>query len=646
MSIELQSGTNSELRLFNYSGQRRRAVAETIVGMTRTSSMLLRSTSALLSFRIEARSHYSQLGQTESELNEQAAALESSISTTLYYLEFSRELEQYGADPESIFVVFGACLRVNTKIHEQMRKKRLPKNTSGKIVSAVSSVAESIFAQEFNKLTIPSWFKGGKRDWDAFLYIRLTFRNYFRDKGIGIEEDLKLGYTAAGCYPDWYTDSLGLPLDREVVEREMAEDRTDLEKLVSQLKIIHNKKVYLDQLIYEKGKKVESWIDEADLSLQQKVGDLPTLLVRLAARDALFKRRGLTREEAEVIKRQEGIKRPVEDILNPVAYEIRYFSRNTSISLSSEFVALWFTERLRAAGLISSVNDPLSSETAHLITQTLVSTEEGKCFWRGMRDIDKKKYDLFIYTLRPLLLSLSSETASFILEFAQEARGASIEHFIWALADAIEQHKEDIFAKAQNGQVNGLAPCFDDLSKFTARWLTKNWQWAYNLLLSQLKPSVPIEIEQNLAIGVPEVSENVGDYQVIEDIEKEVVEMQKGPLEGWRIYYLQNLRNPDRKYWTEIKGETVAQREKALEEYIRENGVSCTVKPATIIRVLESIVTTPGSIEHVRMRLEAGDEVYKKRKRRNMRILYRVDQVEKVLLFNLYKKEDMSYRKL
>lgn len=213
----------------------------------------------------------------------------------------------------------------------------------------------------------------------------------------------------------------------------------------------------------------------------------------------------------------------------------------------------------------------------------------------------------------------------------KEYNGTTTEHFIWDMAELISSHIKREKVQLTRSQLGAL----HYLSKFTATFLRNH----HNFLLRELHKSLQDNFFEQEELK-PKDSLITANLQ--EEIESTTEEIAQGNLAGWHIFYTDN-KSSDEKHLTEIGGKTLEERELALQELFSKENVSFSIKPGSIVRVFEWLVTVPEEVEQVRIRKNIGDEVFRKIKRGSLRIFYQMSWEKKDLIFFVHQKQAWGY---
>lgn len=170
------------------------------------------------------------------------------------------------------------------------------------------------------------------------------------------------------------------------------------------------------------------------------------------------------------------------------------------------------------------------------------------------------------------------------------------------------------------------------LSTNTASFLRNHSQWAYE----QLNASLTGKDEETKPKQVTTISDVQGDIETTRE------EVAQGNLLAWHIFYTDN-KSLDDKHLVEIGGSTLKEREETLEALRIKEQIPLSIKPGSVIRALDWLVTVPQDVEQVRIRKDIGGEEFKKLKRGDLRILYQMRPPEKAIIFFLHQKQAWTY---
>ncbi|CAN5185387.1 hypothetical protein BH09PAT1_BH09PAT1_1210 [soil metagenome] len=196
-----------------------------------------------------------------------------------------------------------------------------------------------------------------------------------------------------------------------------------------------------------------------------------------------------------------------------------------------------------------------------------------------------------------------------------------------------------------------LAITLDHTKKFRKKWLRDNWEWVY----SQTKEGIQHQRErlatrQHVTIFQKSNNEQIVHAEALpakaeqftEETNQEIAALAAGNLSGWKIYYAHDRRT-DADHLELLPGESMEEREEALSNFIGTNNISCNIKPGSIVNALDWLVEVPDGVEQLRHKKTVGKEEFKKIKRGDVRLLYKVDRDEQKIVFFIHQKKAYSY---
>ncbi|MFH0936881.1 MAG: hypothetical protein V1808_01150, partial [Candidatus Daviesbacteria bacterium] len=316
------------------------------------------------------------------------------------------------------------------------------------------------------------------------------------------------------------------------------------------------------------------------------------------------------------------------------------------ISFSKEAIALWIDKNLRTGGIIKEAKDTVDLKSIKLIG-LLFEFDSAKQQEEllDLKEFDKKAFKALNYDLLPLTIYLSLTECSFFQELLEEYKDEPLERFIYDLAEVLS-------SKIKNKDVPQLKQVgitLNHIKEHTCSWLRNYWQWAYQQIQQQfipIKEIIPVEKQENQIFTskppISEVQTQLSDAHEIQEINTEIEAIQQGNLKGWHLIYTPNRRLDDNSN-IEIPGNTLEEREISFRQFIVRNSISCSIKPESIIRAFDWVVTVPQQTEQIRIRKEIDGETFKKIKRGAVRIFYSLDTDNKIITFFTHQKKSYYY---
>lgn len=603
-----------------------------------------------------------RLTERRNDLIEQIRDIDSSRVVGVFYLKLQQELSEMGVSPEDIFNLFKECLKISTEFHGFDNYNLSTKSDSKERVSAI----RNFYKNAIMRVDKPAWYKGSNEGWQNLVYERSLFAIYLNPPEAISGGMLQLHYrypfnccTDKENYPDWMNglESSSTP-DLSVVKSELTEDEDELKRIIEDRKKTSHHMGFIKDNYLKRAHGFSSWLRSQFnplLSESVGVGKLIYLLDLLPVVHDLD-----NPEYQDIIDNKMGklshFKR--EYYKDPILGTIRHYFSGTINSLSEESVALWLEDALVESGLVGNVKNLIDDNLIDCF-ELMVNQSEGpkSLRWLAVKDQSPKAYRNLCYGLRILLNNCPKQDLVELVEILRHFKGESVEHIIWEIAQMIEKDIERITSIGnENPQLNQV---MNQIQKFAVQWTSNHHQWLleqYNKKLNGKVTSLePVNIQQSqdrlkIISLEPEVKPSLEQEieKKVDEIKQEERELQKIELDKWRVFYNPDAKNSNQRpeSWEEILGNDDVSRERNLAAYIGRSKIPCSIKVGSIIGVLEDIVNTPEEVEYTQIGQRINGEKVNKRKRANMRVFYWLDREQRRLVFSLYLKEDMSYRKL
>ena len=191
--------------------------------------------------------------------------------------------------------------------------------------------------------------------------------------------------------------------------------------------------------------------------------------------------------------------------------------------------------------------------------------------------------------------------------------------------------------KQQDSLPQNLVNALKDYREFLRKFLRNNWQTLFQQFHSLLFPSKDI-VEEERPTSIEEYS-----YKRIADqVDEEISAVDNGNLLDWTLLYSPEERVEEETAIT-VAGDTLDQKSRFLQDLIVHLGASNSVKPDSLIHALDWKTRSPKEVEQLVPIIIVRGEKWKKLKRQDMRIIYRMFPDEKKLMFFLYKKKGWGY---
>lgn len=600
----------------------------------------------------ETRNHDKNLHEGRNELAQQVKDLQGSITCSLAYLTMLDELSERGLTPAEIFDFYKLCLIINTrataKISRKINSDDLQLVLRRALVSAERGpgVLGSVLKEKLGNP--PDWFGDDRKKWERFVsehafftpYLNQHLANKYATTGFLPFKEIKnkYGLTSEGTYPDWLVESNGQPPSREEVEAELNEDLEAEAKLYEEINHSVRRSDYLRQMASQKFSRAAARIE------QRKRETFPTIRTFTDAILFLEATRGLTEYSSDPSKMREmgfsdlkGFAVPPDKLFEKT---IRAFVQSENTLMSKELVALWLERSLRERGIIEDSQDKIEESFVAFFDLAFKETRGGEkdLGLVGLRERDKKAFSSLQYSIKPLLEVLSEGERFYLQELITESLETAVEPIIWEIAELVAGHFKSETSVGSARQLRGVV---EGMRRFVSGWLRGNWRWAFRKLQESFSPEQKLE-----PAIVPSVTEIVSGGQTVTDevqeIEKAIQEVKLGNLAGWQLLYTHSM-NTQEEFLVEIGGVSLREREESFEVFITKSGISCSIKPASVVRALEWVITVPQEVEQVRVRKEIGGEVFRKLKRGAVRIFYQVFPEERKIIFFVHQKKAWNY---
>lgn len=578
----------------------------------------------------ETQKRVVRLNQTQADLDEQAVQLVSSRTCSAAYLRLFDELSLQSVPPCEILEFYKKCLTVNTRNCTSLFQK-------GRFVLQESIVNPLSGNREYQAMLDgvagdpPSWFEGGKVKWREFVryhahfpaYLNLDLVQRYAGKNYlpTLQTADRLGFTLKDAFPDWLEElEEGIP-ERSLVERELAEDTQESRKVYHQLERIQQQDVYLRQTVNQKAEKVEARFQERRVELVPSIKNFSELVLYLGSMCDIHAH--LTPEEAR------------EKLM-------RRFLESHERLIDRESLALWIEKKLGEGGVIKKdARDLIDTNFRDLFSLLLQemgahSSDSPKSF-REVKQTDKKAFNALNYDIKPFLALLRKDELVYLEEFIQVSQASPVEPAVWEMAELISLRYRN---SGSYDAGNKTRLPLEEFRKFTTSWLRKNWQWAYREL-QQVLSGGRVQEATPLPSDTPRVPPQE-ESSPVGEITTMIEETQQGNLRGWHLYYSTD-RTVKEDSLRELGGGSVEEREQGLEQFIAGGKIPCSIKPASVIRAFEWLVTVPQEVERVRIRKDIEGTVFKKLKRGAVRIFYTICPEEKKIVFFIHQKKGYRY---
>ncbi len=593
------------------------------------------------------------------ELDEQSDSLLDSTACGAAYIKMFDELSGEGVSDEQIMDFYLSCLRINTQTYDfVIRQRRTTRETPSEQVLKNRPVKKKLDELvEKETKSIPSWFQGDMDAWKLFVIDHALFPDYLNDffqiypSMYTLEKNSSFGATTKANLPDWleeYFDN-GLVPDRSLVVQELTEDLEERKNIKKQLDQLEKQEEYVRTLILQKFVKTIAWVQARKIEATPVAQNFSDFVLQIAQLHT-YPEFSIDQNNSSLVDTAKQIIGSM--VLPEISHErrIKTFAESKQGITSKEITALWLEKNLQEGKVIQNAQDTIDDALTNRLTQLLDEVREdgSRPEFQALRKTDKKAFNALNFDAKPLLGMLSAEEISYLQELTEISQDKPVETIIWEIAEAVSSKMKENRDPAALPRQTGII--IDHLQKFLGTWLRANWKWAFRQLTDSLHEKPQETSLNNPPAQVVDIFDSADIEETlpteIQEITEAIQQAKEGNLAGYRLYYtIDTSINP--RSLIEIEGVTLEEREKAITQFIRRRGITCTITEATIIRGLDSMLGDPEEVEWTRMRMDVNGEEYKKLKHTKlMRTLYKRDDDSKTIIFFVYKKKDRSYRDL
>lgn len=616
--------------LFSYPQARRDSLARTAEHINETTNCFIRSREACCRFASSVRERAGRLGGLEKDLNDQLKNVCSSLTCTRVYLKMTDELKGMGATPEEIYRFFCFCCITSAKVFEGLRRSNVGIDNVPLHRRVADRVAMEILDQEADRFGQPSWYRGKKEAWLTFCQCRIAFVSY-------LNGNAKDGLTVCEIYerPDWFDPEDKTPPDLSVIAEELVEDEKNEAMLKQQIKAVCKQMDDMWEMLVKKDRKAYQHESRWIKAMPEIVKDLPTFLLYLEAVTSIQKAIRKEAEGKDTIRRyQESSWAGPKDIHTDL---IRVYAADDRVFGSPEIAALWLEAKFEEAGVVENAQGLIGGNFLDL-WEKILNKSVDRQWWENLRSKNKRMFAVLYYEIRPSFSQATETEREYLLEFARENTGKSIEPLFGAISDVYRSYTQKSFQSLEPLERKRFDTTSRGAVDFSRRWLRNNWRWAVVKLRGKLDEK---------KISLIERMPSSGDFSLIADMktyadetEKEAEELSRELLAGWQVIYILNPRQPD-----SLKQQVVLAglEEEKLARFMTSQGVPHANHADSIIRVLEGLTVALPETDNNRSLYHAWGHKYFKIKRDSMRILCQVDRVEKVLKFYVRHRGDRNY---
>lgn len=601
-----------------------------------------RTGSSLIKLSSEAKKRHDRITNSEQELLKDATNLVSSQQFANVYLKMRKAFQQM--DFNNFIAAFEKSLQLMlhvSNISGWTDAGKDPKNSLLARVptSRISSQVSILVRQHLED--VPDGFTQGLSEWKNFVGHSDNFIGRIPSKAKLVTQKRSISavtlFIIPTGIPDWFSHGMKDEPDKASIQDEMEDDKKAQENIEKQLEVSHQQKLLNMNATLKKVNETVHWANSKSRELFDNL-DLTKLILFL---HFIEYSQNQIRESVNSVRKSftDQQKYLPENIDKQVENTIKEYLESEDVLRDSENYALFLEKQFMDAGINPS-STLIDDKFINFVNMVTVSDKD-----QIKKSLPKKSADAIIYGIRPLMDILSSEDID-MTDFARDYTGQRVEYLIWELSDLIASKIKS--HSGLNTDSHSTKSALIKVKEFSAAFLRKNWKWAYDNLKTTLVEidagkSITIATDQN-TITPPNNNGNQSQGETISEggIDEAIPQLKEWHLTGWKLLYSSN-KSIDVKYLTEIGGNTLDEKEKALENFITKNQISSSIKYSSIINAFNWLVTVPKSIEEVRMTKNVNGEVFKKIKRGSVRIFYVVDEAKKQIIFFLHQKQAWSY---
>lgn len=633
--IEENTAIPSALHLFRYKGPELERLRVRAAGTLQLEQSIVNTNNSLHNLNEEGRNRSTRLSQTAREFEQQLGADTSTATYGAAYLKMRDELPNI--PPEDFMDFFNLCLTINTDLTERctaLAERGGLQTPVLKLIASLNANQLPLYHKEILDQMVhnpPGWFEGNATSWKNFVASYSNLHVYLNSdiaQSIAVHGPnqriskvreysfggkAKFATTFRGNFPDWFLEKNDVVPEKEVVEKELLEDREQITLINDGLRGIQAQCVYLTDNVAEKTKRASDRLANQAKEVFPDLKYFSDLILfgKIADRDAP----------------NIGIRR---DLLDTA---IKSYLDPDNILTHQEPIALFIERKLKEGKMMQNAQDPIDSRFISLFLTAFknikVQQKDGSktTEFEALRTTDEKAFGALNYGLEPFLEILPIEEISLLEDLLAESEGKPIELFIWDLAGTLSSNFKEKGLKPKPGSLHYI-------QRFTTSFLKNHSVWAYN------------ELQESLAGNDQKTTDSEPYEQPTAEVQQEIEaareEIAQGNLAGWQIFYTDN-RSLDQHHFKDVGGQTLEEREEALQKLLSKEWHLPSIKLGSIIRAFDWLVTVPEEVEQVRIKKDVGGETFRKLKRAGLRIFYNMDHQNKKLVFFLHQKQGWSY---
>lgn len=594
-----------------------------------------------------------RLVETRGEVEDLIANLESSAACSLVFLKMREELPNLSS--EEVLDIFTRCIYINVEILHLFgqNNSNRTKTRQSLFLETVSMLnSRNKIKTETDEINVriagdpPKWFDGSTQSWHHFVFshadfVKILNPNLKRTRGNMMKlienSDHALGFLRLDEYPDWLENKE--PPTDDAVQQELDEDTNGITKATQKIEAIGRQENYVFENLSQKMDKTTTWLET---QMQKLFPSEPKnvfwdQILMLNVEDTILKHSYEERKHLPL---------PEERYIDTI---IKEFTDGSDPAANPEPVALFLETTMRKSGIIKDAKTPVNDTIVELFNTLIDSMRtEGKedpsfIKFQDLKNINHKVFKALNYSIKPLLAIMTSDEINYLRELLGVSKGDPIESFIWEIAELTSSHfkREQNAESEETKQLKDIAANL--IRKPMAAFLRNYWRWTYEQLersLTGLSTSF-VSLPSSQAVDLLKPSDPLTPPEV-QEIQSSIKELNQGNLGGWQIFYTDN-KSLDERHLTKVGGETLEEREEALQKLLLREWHSPSIKCGSIIRAFDWLVTVPEAAEQMRGKKDVAGETFGKLKRQAIRIFYNMDRQKKKIIFFLHQKQAWSY---
>ncbi|MFW5703646.1 MAG: hypothetical protein ACOCXQ_02325 [Patescibacteria group bacterium] len=540
--------------------------------------------------------------------------LRSTMYANAAFLKMYDELRVYGASEEEILEFYLLALERHYTLYGPIDTPRPGRREETVIMTKI----DKAYSQH------RSWFNGTQNDWIPFVFAHANLDWYLNAPddadplaGSSPQQLQNATYMVERRYlPEWVIEARKKSVfpDLSDVIDQFKQDKGEFLTMDARLDAVEHHADVMDRYMKQSEGRASAWLEnqfsnyvmEMNISIYHFVVGLP------------YAHRFANGKEGETQKEY-----------------IEYFMK--TYPLEPRLVGLLIDEEMRKYEKTGSANVMREALLRYIdqLFQDFPPTEA----LRSFETLDKQTNKFMRYQLAPVLDTFDDQTLNYIEEVLQND---SLQEVSIAIVDALKARDSEL----TDSDMRSLKQLIENVKKYGRKNLRQIGD-SFTQDLTQLRHSRVTNPSSELPLPYapsPEPS-SAGWQQGREQDSQEEPTYRDTPLTDWVIAV---CTHPDNPPVAEIEATSFSELQDLFAQVLRQNRIVCTVKQGSILSALEDIVGTPDEIEQMIPHLNNlyTENVVKKRKRGQMRILYERNDADRVLRVTLYKKDDNSYRKL